>query len=559
MIRPPTPADEELRLAALEKYHVLDTPPEIAYDDIAFLASQICGTPIAAISLIDRDRQWFKSKVGFDVAETPREVAFCAHAIVDPSRSLIVEDAREDDRFRQNPLVTGDFAIRFYAGAPLVTSEGHALGTLCVIDREPRRFTEKARQALEVLSREVVSQLELRWALRELDRSRRQQLEHKDQFLSHVSHELRTPLTVIFQFVSILLDGLGGDLTPTQREYLGIVDRNAKQLRRMIGDLIEVTRVQSGKIELDRTAVDLHHVVSDVLLSFQVSAALHDISLTSNVDASSLPFVYADPTRLTQILTNLVDNGLKFSAKGGTIAISASSHPENVNFVRVSVADSGCGIAVEECDRIFDQLYQIQDVRPQARKGLGLGLHICKDLVSRHGGEIWAESDPGRGTTFHFTLPVISLLDFISQTLSENKDTSIAVSLLGIEFLVSDDLAVDSVGDLMYQAWLTVEGRLSPANLLLPGSYRIGSTHRLFVLVLGEPPREEELVSDLVDWVASVRDGEAPVVHIQTKTHELPAVAADDRTDPCGSLADAVVRTIHEQLVGEVTPEVIPR
>lgn len=159
--------DEPARLAALRQYRILDTDPEQAFDDLALLASEICGTPIALITLVDEDRQWFKAHVGTDLTETTRSVSFCAHAIAGHAL-FVVPDALEDARFRDNPLVRQDPRIRFYAGAPLVTPEGHALGTLCVIDREPRTLTPRQTRALDVLRRQVEAQLELRRNLAEL-------------------------------------------------------------------------------------------------------------------------------------------------------------------------------------------------------------------------------------------------------------------------------------------------------------------------------------------------------------------------------------------------------
>ena len=157
----PTPENEAKRVEALRRYDLLDTPPEQSFDDFTHLASYICGTPIALITLVDSDRQWFKAKVGVEVSETPRDQAFCAHTILS-SELMLVEDVASDARFANNPLVTSAPHIRFYAGAPLIDSEGFALGSLCVIDRTPRQLTEVQKRALTSLARQVVAQCEFR-------------------------------------------------------------------------------------------------------------------------------------------------------------------------------------------------------------------------------------------------------------------------------------------------------------------------------------------------------------------------------------------------------------
>jgi GAF domain-containing protein len=157
----PVPPNEAERLAALQDYQILDTPDEQVFDDLTRIASQICGVPIATISLVDETRQWFKSRVGLEARETPRDVAFCAHTILD-TRPLVVNDALEDSRFSESPLVREQPAIRFYAGFPLTTPEGMAVGALCAIDRRPRELTPEQKQAMEALARQVIALMELR-------------------------------------------------------------------------------------------------------------------------------------------------------------------------------------------------------------------------------------------------------------------------------------------------------------------------------------------------------------------------------------------------------------
>ena len=164
------PIDEKERLEALQHYEILDTDPEQSFDDITLLASHICDTPIALISLIEENRQWFKSKVGMTQSETSRDISFCAHGILQPD-VFVVEDALEDERFASNPMVTGDAKIRFYAGAPLLSSDGHALGMLCVNDQVPRKLDKNQMDALRALSRQVVSQMELHQSLKATNQS----------------------------------------------------------------------------------------------------------------------------------------------------------------------------------------------------------------------------------------------------------------------------------------------------------------------------------------------------------------------------------------------------
>jgi GAF domain-containing protein len=190
------------RLAALRRYRILDTEPEQRFDDLALLASQICGTPMALISLVDRDRQWFKARVGVDVPQTPRDVAFCAHAIHQPDL-FVVPDALQDARFRDNPLVRAEPHIRFYAGAPLITADGHALGTICVLDRKPRVLTKAQEAALEALKRQVVSQLELRLSLDELAGALAAR-DHAEGVQERLIAELRGALDSVERLSSIL-------------------------------------------------------------------------------------------------------------------------------------------------------------------------------------------------------------------------------------------------------------------------------------------------------------------------------------------------------------------
>jgi signal transduction histidine kinase len=237
---------------------------------------------------------------------------------------------------------------------------------------------------------------------------RQDQMRFKDEFLSHVSHELRSPLTAIKQFTSILLGGLAGELNPEQREYQEIVLKNIGQLQSMIDDLLEVTRLETGKLTVELERVSVVDAVTDTFNTLLGTAEAKGVALSCDVPAD-LPPAYADRTRLRQVLIILLDNAIKFTPAGGAVTIQARPLLEDPRFLLLEVSDTGCGIGPEISERIFERLYQVSDRIQTSRKGLGLGLYISKELVTRQGGQIWVKRRPQKGTTFSFTLPVVSL------------------------------------------------------------------------------------------------------------------------------------------------------
>lgn len=242
-------------------------------------------------------------------------------------------------------------------------------------------------------------------AYTELDRVTKEQLIIKDQILSHVSHELRTPLASVHQFITILSDGLAGETTKEQKDYLQIALKNVNQLNKMIDDLLESSRAESGKLHLRPEPMNLPAIFQDLVQTFNSVASERDISLAADA-GQNLPKVLADPDRVCQVLLNLLDNALKFTPPGGRIRLRVRVFEPDHAFVRISVEDTGPGISLEDQARLFQRLYQKNENNTFSRKGLGLGLHICKEIVALHKGTIWVESQPGQGSTFSFTLPV---------------------------------------------------------------------------------------------------------------------------------------------------------
>jgi PAS domain S-box-containing protein len=265
-----------------------------------------------------------------------------------------------------------------------------------------------------------------------LEQTGKDQMRFKDEFLSHVSHELRSPLTAIKQFTSILLGGLAGELNKEQREYQQIVLKNIGQLQSMIDDLVEVTRLETGKITLDRQSMSVSDAATDSVNTLQGTALAKGLTVSSAVPAD-LPAAYADPTRLRQILIILLENAIKFTPAGGTVQIRAQVMPDDQRFLLLEVSDSGCGISPETAERLFERLYQVPEPILASRKGLGLGLFIGKELVTRQGGRIWVKSQPQVGSTFSFTVPVFSLNELIAPLLKDDKWPAESVALVVTE------------------------------------------------------------------------------------------------------------------------------
>jgi signal transduction histidine kinase len=260
---------------------------------------------------------------------------------------------------------------------------------------------------------------------------RTNQLQFKDEFLSHVSHELRSPLTAIYQFVTILLDRLAGDLNPEQHDYLEIVLRNIKQLQSMINDLLEVTRSLAGKLSVELQRVSISETIVYAVHTLQGIAGTKGISLSFDASAR-LPLAYADPTRLRQILIILLDNAIKFTPAGGAVKVQAGVSEKDHFFLLVEVSDTGCGIGPDMTERIFERLYQITDSSEAGRKGLGLGLHISKELVTRLGGTIWVTSELRKGSCFSFTVLIFSLTTWIGPMLAYAKPSGNAIVLFTV-------------------------------------------------------------------------------------------------------------------------------
>ncbi|PZO44123.1 MAG: histidine kinase [Pseudanabaena frigida] len=455
---PPIPENEDLRLDALKKYNILDTLPEETFDDLTALAAYICGTPIALISLVDENRQWFKSKIGLEATETPRDMAFCAHAILD-TVPLVVPNTTEDERFADNPLVTSDPSIRFYAGMPLITPDGFALGTLCVIDRTPKDLSPEQLQALQTLGRQVITQLELRDHVTKLEnniaerkkmedallesnqqltqtlielKNTQAQLIHAEkmaslgQLVSGVAHELTNPINFIrgnVEYIISQIPELLELLKLYQQEYpqpsktiqtkikeldleflesdlpksLSAIKGGTERINQTVLSLRNFSRLD----ESERKEVDLHEGIDNSLLLLQ--HRLNDIQVIRKY--GNLPMLECCASQLNQVFMSILVNAIDAvdavkHERSPEIIIQTQSTDRDIT---ISIIDNGLGIAEADKGSIFDPFFTTK----ASGKSSGLGLSISYTIIKDHGGALQFSSQYNVGTEFRIDIPIL--------------------------------------------------------------------------------------------------------------------------------------------------------
>jgi signal transduction histidine kinase len=331
--------------------------------------------------------------------------------------------------------------------------------------------------------------------IRSLEMSRKQQLEFKNQFLSHVSHELRTPLTCIHQFVTILLDGLAGEVNTEQRYHLGTVMNSVNQLRAMIHDLLEATRAESGKIRIEARCINIADLIQQAISMMAFTAKEKRVGLEVGLD-TRIPFVYADPDRVLQVLINLIDNGIKFTPPDGSVMVKACMVEADPNMIYLSVSDTGRGIEPEAKALIFERLYQDPNSIDNSRAGLGLGLFIAKELVELHGGRIWVASEIGNGSTFSFTLPLYSLPKLLFPLIIHEGQLRDAVVLLTVELTPVSSSPRGNWKEICRQSLETLRRCVYlDKDLVLPVMGIVGSSETFFVAACTDVERATIMIN----------------------------------------------------------------
>lgn len=409
MLKPPKPSNEIERLKALQAYKILDTEPEDFYDNITKLASHICETPIALVTFIDDERQWFKSVIGLSGKETTRDEAFCAYAI-HQSDIMIVSDPLNDKRFSNNPFVLSKPNIRFYAGAPLTTSDGYGLGTLCVIDNKNKELSEDQLRALDELRLVTIKYLELRKAYLEREKSASESLalegrvrimlneiETKNAELQELSkilsHDLRAPLRGISSLADWMIEDHKNDLPVEVLEQLELIRERTIKLNNLLDSVIEFSK--SSRTLLENKPVATESVIQEVIVQCRIPGHI-------NVEVSGeWPVIKIDRNTILQMFSDIVNNAVRFNDKeDGLIQI----HSELVDdFWQFSFQDNGVGIDEKQLGKIFDLFVSTPSVNGET--GSGLGLSKVKRAASVYGGNVKAESTLGHGTKITILLP----------------------------------------------------------------------------------------------------------------------------------------------------------
>lgn len=398
MIAPSIPANEADRIKSLHEFDIVNTEPEQEYDDIVKLATHICNIGTAHVSLIDSEKQWIKAKIGLGVQNLDRRLAFCAHTILEDD-IFIVPDASKDVRFFDHPMVLAEEGVRFYAGMPLTTSRGHTLGSLCVIDTKPRVLNDEQINALRILSKQVIHQLELRKANKMLIQQQ-QHLQQKNdinnKLLSIIGHDVRSPLATLTGLIDLLRRG---SLTDVElHQVLGHIDATLGTAGKLLNDLLHWAAGQQQSAG-SRDTLDLNVLPETILSQYEIEFSRKRNTVKNLVPKNSV--VVFDKNALEFVLRNLVLNANKFTAQG-TITIDTR---QSENSWELRVNDTGKGMNTEQLESLFDWRRRQSTPGTDDEKGSGLALLLGFDLLQKNGATLKAESRLGQGSTFSIVIP----------------------------------------------------------------------------------------------------------------------------------------------------------
>jgi len=462
----PQPPNEAARLRRLKALGLLDSDPSETYSRVVRLAARLLNTPIAAISLVDDDRQWFLARTGLTLAQTPREDAFCAHTICGEG-SFVVQDASADPRFESNPLVLAAGGIRFYAGVPLRLDDGHGLGALCVIDDKPRQLCAEDEAALLELACVVTDSFRLRESLFDVQAL----AQAKSNFLANMSHEIRTPMNGVMGMAELLLHS---PLTGDQSACVKTILTSAEGLLGVLNDVLDFSKLEAGAVRIELGPVVVTHLIEELCelhaarLSSQDSAAPVSLEIVQDLDLPQACLMM-DGLRVRQVLNNLLSNAVKFTERGAveirakwqeelpsppipSLGLSAHTchrvlvEPEAAGargWLRIVVRDSGIGMTEPELARLSTAYSQADDSITRRFGGTGLGLSICSGLLKAMGAGLSVSSTPGHGSAFELLIPAMPAPEALGGAVAQWLAPA-SHPLKGKTILLVDDLPINT-------------------------------------------------------------------------------------------------------------------
>ena len=397
MIVPKLPENESERQKAVNKYKNLHSLSNESYDNITSLVASICNMPISLISIIDEDKNYFKSTFGLETEENLRSLSFCGHAINDSEAITIVNDSRIDERFCNNPFVLNGSAI-FYAGVPLTTKDGYKIGTLCVFDDKPRQLDDNQKKALKILAEQVMILFEKEYQntiLNVLQEQLKTTNENLEKFAGVVSHDLKSPLANIISLTNLIEEENEGFLNDDSKMYLSYLKSASYSLRNYIDGILNFYKSDSLLV-CNKQEFKLDDLLTEVKNILPISS---NVSIESNFENV---VITTNKAALQQVFLNLISNALRYNSKENSLVkIIFSQDDKHLKF---TVSDNGNGIESKNFKKIFDLFEVVDDVNFDKEKGSGIGLATVKKVVESLGGTISVNSIVGQGSDFSFSL-----------------------------------------------------------------------------------------------------------------------------------------------------------
>jgi signal transduction histidine kinase len=409
MIPAELPPNEEERLVALFRQELLDSPEEEDLNNLVKLAAKLCDSDISLISLVDNHRQWFKASYGLDAKETPREIAFCAHAL-HGDQVFEIPNALEDERFADNPLVTGETHIRSYAGQPLRSPDGYKIGTFCVINRTPKVLTTEQREVLILLTRQAERYLELRYRIHKMDSSMKvikaqahsleQVNQVKDQLIAVLSHDLRSPIASLEGVV----EAFDQDCLSTEDvvDLLKELRPKVKQTTEQLSDVLQWAEQQMHHANSEMKPFAVAAIALKALGWVKDRAELKQIDLVLDVDQAL--WTLGDEALVDLVLRNLLANAIKYSRRGDQVTLFARQQQDG--YVQLGVRDTGLGMEPRTLTKLQNLQYQLSAPGTENEQGTGLGLLLCQTYLQKMNTSLDIESTWKKGSVFTFRLAI---------------------------------------------------------------------------------------------------------------------------------------------------------